>query len=845
MSNNKYHTIYSTDDLGGMVYPFLPTNWQWQIVSRPLSEENALNHIMQAVSPTLRWVKDDKVLDLYVPGMNTADFLTRTGLNPSLHKGGYVLSKRLSRVMRPFYYAQFYAKEEVTIYYDELLNGRLWDGCGLVSRAFIQQMADSLILSAHNRRELLHSERFEVTTLHEDGQDKGHVLVVDDLAYDFVFPAHSTKTELWLQNGRIFIGLHPVHSEDQMCLDIQSLINLYPFFQPEQLWAWAKMESELFLDGIRNGRMNNILNRLYNIETAADLESLAGWHVGEYVASGGDVMWFAGMVKAVAKQHLNRLSSRTDRLRCPCPGGRYYLFPAAVGNRQVPEGHIELDAACATAWVNDQDWLTTIVKVLGGCDGDDAVWVFPFCDEDDCEKVLVWRSPNQVGEYVTLHPTPNSHRLQWDTIAGPLPTPKMKSRLLPPRIDSCNYQYGTLSEANGPDKSVPSYSPQALLSTIQRAIANAGVLGAHCNVLMMCKAVYGRLPKTLPATLEAVIDGSVKTGLDLSPVKEWNQMALQRMVKQGQNNPNRAIPAALFGRLPDWLQAQAKTADTHWLDTLTQVMVHHQIQYQAEADALAAEACPPLELFQQGRDWLAVGKEFRQVYAQVFRDSDDDPRTAESMERLDMARAISEAYLAQWPADKRACVLLGASAHLYSQGCQHGEPVRDGLLWQLGKKQAENGRSRGIAHLMIDALRQIGLLGEPVWTTVGAVLHYQNAPCARCAGVPITLSGVWFNWYKTTLRQPAELPKRMSDVSSAAREKAKTHIAALAEDKFVGMVLETAVTETHRVATYTSHGNLFGYVQKGQELLAARHNQWRIAWATAVDGNIRAILTPC
>jgi hypothetical protein len=306
-------------------------------------------------------------------------------------KGGYVLSKRLSRVMRPYRYWGFFSEDEVTIDYNELLDGRLWDGCGLVSRAFVQRLADSLdpstslislirsgqALQNRRRRELLQTNRFEVTTLHADGQDKGHILVVDDLTCDFMFPAGSAKTELALEGGRIFIGLNPIHSEDQMCLDIQSIINLYPFFQTEKLLAWAGMESELFLSGIRDGRLESILNRLYDAESVSDLDSLADWHVGEYIASGGRLMWFAGMVKAVAKQHLKRLGSRASKLRTPIPGGRYYIFPAAVGERQVPEGYIELDPACATAWVNDNDWLNYIVDVLGGCDGDDALWVFP------------------------------------------------------------------------------------------------------------------------------------------------------------------------------------------------------------------------------------------------------------------------------------------------------------------------------------------------------------------------------------------------------------------------------------------------------------------------------------
>lgn len=845
------------DNRGGLAYPFLPNELEWQIISRPFGDEEAMAKIFQADPPTLRWVKDNKVLDLHVPGMakqsmDTQTFLERTGLQLSMHKGGYVLSKRLSRVMRPYRYWRFFSEDEVTIDYNEFLDGKLWDGSGQVSRSFIQRLADSLDLDDRHRRELLHTNRFEVTTLHAGGQDKGHVLVVDDLAADFMFPAGSAKQELALVDGRIFIGLNPIHSEDQMCLDVQSLINLHPFFQPEHLLAWAGMESALFLSGIRDGRLEVILNRLYDAESVSDLDSLADWHVGEYIASGGSLMWFAGMVKAVAKQHLNRLGSRASKLRCPAPGARYYLFPAAVGDRDVPEGYIELDPTCATAWVNDNDWLTYIVDVLGGCDGDDAVWVLPFSDVSDNgqRKMLVWRSPNQLGEYVVLQPTANSHVVEWDVLDGQLSYPKMQSRLLPDRIDSANYQYGRLSEASDSQKVAESYSIEAMLSTIQRAAANQGVLGAHCNALMLCKAIYGRLPDKLPATLEAVIDGSVKTGLDLTPVKQWNQMAITRMVKHGQANANRAMPDVLLDRLPEWLREQANAAEHHWLDTLANALDLHKAQYWADVEALAYEACPPLELFEHGRDWLHVGKELRQAYSRVIRQAingndevaHDDVSTALNT-GFDAARAASETFLSQWPADKRHNVLIGAATYLYAQGPQDGEPVRDALIWQLGKKRDgdDSGRESGIAQAMLEALRQIGLLGEPVWTTAGAVLHYHDEPCARCAGVPVRISGVWFNWLRAT--RP-DTPATMSLVPKPQRDQAKARIADYVQDKFRGMMLFTEVTDNNRVVTRTPLGNLFGYVQKDHELAAIRHDQWRIAWAHVVDGNVYSILEP-
>jgi hypothetical protein len=254
-------------------------------------------------------------------------------------------------------------------------------------------------------------------------------------------------------------------------------------------------------------------------------------------------------------------------------------------------------------------------------------------------------------------------------------------------------------------------------------------------------------------------------------------------------------------------------------------------------EALAAEACPPVELFEHGRDWLHVGKDLRCAYSRVHRDGSEEADEA----IYTAARTTSEAFLSQWPADKRHCVLLGAAAYLYAQGPQKGEPVRDGLLWQLGARREGSGRYPGMANQMLDALRQVGLMGEPVWTLQGAVLHYRDQPQARCSGVPVRLNGVWFNLLRAT--QP-DTPERMSLVPKPQREQAKARIADFVQDQFRDMLLFTEVTDGNRVVTRTPHGNLFGYVQRDHELAAVRYDQWRIAWAHAVDGNVLAVLTP-
>ncbi|NLF66152.1 MAG: hypothetical protein GX579_16300, partial [Chloroflexi bacterium] len=817
------------DDLGGMAYPFLPAELKWAIVSRPLGNAGQMHAIYDAPPPTLRWVKDDKVLDLHVPGLDTETFLARSGLCLSMERGGYTLSKRLSRVMRPYRFWGFFDVAQVAIEHSSALDGRLWDGCGLVSRTFVERLAGRPELDERHRRELLRTRRFEVTCLHADGQEKGHVLVVDDLAVDFLFPAGSSKGELALAGNQVFIGLVPVHHSDEMCLDIQSLINLHPFFRPEQLLVWMELESALFLEGIASGRLAEVMGRLAGIASEEELAGLSNWHVGEYLASGGHPLWFAGVARSLARQHLNRLGRRERRLRCPAPGGRYYVFPAAVDGRDVPAGHVELEPETSTAWVNDGDWLDYLARVLGGCDGDDALWVLPFTDGDNERKVLAWRSPNQLGEYVLLKPTENSHTLRWAIPGGRhIATPKMNSRLLPPRIDSCHYQYGELKEADDRSFVSTEYAIAAMASTVSRAAANQGTLGSFCNVAMVTKALYGRLPERLPATLESVIDGSVKTGLDLTPVKAWTRKAAAAIVRQG-----KPVPASLAHRLLPLLgkklQGELVTSDGHWLDALTAAMERHAAQYWADVEALATEAVPPLALFEHGRDWLPIGQELRAVYARVIREAaGGDEAATDAAQGLDgavfaAARAASEAFLAQWPAGHRPCVLLGAAAFLYAEGPRNGAPVRDSVLWQLGEKRVRAGRAPGIAQQMLAALRGIGLLSEPVWTDEGAALCYREAPCSRSPGVPVTINGTWFNLLKAT--RPGT-PQKMSQVPRTEREQAKARIAALAADGFVGMLLTTAVTDADRIITRTPRGNLFGYVQRDHELAAVRHDRW-------------------
>ena len=111
-----YSVISPETALGGAVYPFLAqTGRAWRIVARPVDgqEEVAPADTFGQETPTLRWVNGDQVTDLYVDGMDTNQFLQATGLTLSLKKGSFVLSKRLSRLMRPHFVSGFFAPDEV------------------------------------------------------------------------------------------------------------------------------------------------------------------------------------------------------------------------------------------------------------------------------------------------------------------------------------------------------------------------------------------------------------------------------------------------------------------------------------------------------------------------------------------------------------------------------------------------------------------------------------------------------------------------------------------------------------------------------------------------------------
>ena len=728
--------------LGGATYPFLENLGRaWRLLTLPidLTPDYLPAHTFGQEMPALRWVNGDKIHDLFVDGMDTEQLLAKTGLKLSLDKGGFVLSKRLSRLMRPYFVSDFFEPDDVKIAYLEQTEdeAKIWDGAGLVSRAMLQKMMLGNDLSSAKRIqlewELKHAKRVEFTVMTPNGQDKGHAIVAEDLRddagnpVDFLLP-QDTKGEISLHNGKTWVGFNFVHGHNQMRLDIQSLINLHPFFEEEQLLAWLKDEGDLFLEAIQSGEIREVMGR---IDPQAKLEDIQRWSLKEYLASGGHPMWFRTHVKALVNQHLKRLNHQTlGKMRLPLPGGRHYVMPASVGERAgisltIPVGEIQIEPKTSTAWVNDEDWLalkdspkaTGIAGILGGADNDDALWLHPFTDYDGEKKVLAWRSPNQVGEYVILRPIPNSAELAWiDGVGKETKYPKADSRKLPARTDMTAVPYLGLVDANkleiGKEQG---YTVGVMDTTIDRALANKGALGMTCNSLMLQKALFDGLPKDPPAPLEEIIDSAVKTGADLSQVVLWNYAKSRALLEQGVK-----MPALLWRRLsydrndPENRPPAPQPTTDHWLDRLEKGIKQHIGGMLERRNELMAQAMPPPQLFERMADeaeMVRLGRRLNQVFAGAL----NQKRKSDGQVPIQQARLRVERFLSHFPPSQQRRILLGALVSVHE-----GEmPASDAVAWLSGDREVPADES--ISHRTIQALREIGILDELIETAAGII----------------------------------------------------------------------------------------------------------------------------
>ncbi|MEL7432617.1 MAG: hypothetical protein AAFN11_01600, partial [Chloroflexota bacterium] len=604
----------------------------------------------------------------------------------------------------------------------------------------------------------------------------------------------------------------------------QSLINLWGFFRHDDLMKWIHEEGELFLHSVQNGDVAAAMQRIDQTDVEDDdeaLEAITNWHIREYLASGGDPMWFGSIIKGLINQHLKRINhSSLGRFRLPVPGGRYYVMTDEVGGIEIPPGEIKLDTESSTAWVNSDDWVTHIADVLGGADQDDALWIFPFTDYDESLQILAWRSPNQLGEYVVFKPTKDSHIPEWEALNHTTVFPPADSRDLPPRIDTIEPDYLNLvnpDTAGGLGEWLNQYTIDGMKFTIQRASENRGALGMYCNALLLARALYNKLPSKPPAPLEDVIDGSVKTGTDLQAVKEWCFSASRKIVEARTPVPTRLVERLSLANEKDKPPLIPEISKNHWFDKLIAGIEEHIAYIQTERDVIMTQASPPIEVFRVGYEssMLERGARFNQIYTSRLPWASRKRRGNLPIEdTLELARQDTTKYLdreSDGDGQTKYRVLLAALAHYYTNPDHIG---RDESVWQLGPKNHMGTRDSGIAQDTIQALREVGILDQLSRLNNGRIVRYPSARVLPTASHPVKIAGVWFNyWRAVCAADDKEVPERMQQVKKSDADWAKVQVEQLAHSTFRNMTIEIRL-EGDRAVAYTEKGNIFGYIAK-------------------------------
>ena len=181
--------INATTQLGGATYPFLHRLGRpWMIHAWDVDDE-ARQHYNAPIA--LRWVNGNTVNDLYIEGMDSRAFLAATGLRPQMINGGFVLSKRISRIMRPYFMSAFFERDAITVQYLDQTDrdATVWDGAGRVRRSVLRRVLEQMpdlpgSKQAEMTAELTHARRIEFTMMGmgqwsdhcAGGQDKGHAM---------------------------------------------------------------------------------------------------------------------------------------------------------------------------------------------------------------------------------------------------------------------------------------------------------------------------------------------------------------------------------------------------------------------------------------------------------------------------------------------------------------------------------------------------------------------------------------------------------------------------------------------------------------------------------------------
>lgn len=708
--------------LGYQEYPMLDMAFdEWRITAIKYGSEAASNYIKGTLtSHSYAYVKDEGAIfiDAMLNGKKVTEreYEELMGFTASMKNGGYKMSKRYSRwqgIFKPYQWAIF-DRSELTIVYNPELDEKEHDGIIFLSPRFMGKM-ERKVSSMPRLREVAKTikknnmriyrtdagNRLEATVMADEQQLKGHAIqtvsnhvMLDGkmVAFDIMVPAKAGKPEIAYRADQVFVGLKGIKGHDHMALDFQSLVNLVDFFGVDPLLEELKAAGSNWLAAIENGDAAYVLDRSGSIDKLTGIDKLRSWVLADFCTSGGDLMWFAGMVRKAAATFEKQLSMRTlGKHRFPVLGGRWYIAADSSLSVKLQPGHARILDDRASLAVPAAEYVGYIQKVLGGCDGDDGVWVRPFTDHDGLRKLLIWRSPNGEGEYIVM--LADSYGYQFSKY------PEMDSRKLPPRIDTVKKEWQHLpaiEKADVPDQ----YRSESLIFDIMRAENSAGNLGTFINTQMAVK-MHG-WDYDCPFPQEEMVDYTVKDGGDTTPGRQWAEETVRDAVIKRKLPVSRHIIHRIAFALNPKEIASLKHTEGNWIDVLLNGARAYLDIFKQQTEMLAAKATPPMQVWSYGKSTILEGSELRQSYRELCRLHGLDQSSNPTPEQW--SRVLGELYkLLPEGSIERQNLLLGVAASIYAQNADRDTAANDGLLWMSNPHRNEES----MGSIMVSALRRV------------------------------------------------------------------------------------------------------------------------------------------
>jgi hypothetical protein len=802
----------------GAVYPFL-TGLAWLILSMGIFEDTE-------EEGSIGWVRSDKfsilqlrnTADGKIMNMDEALKALKLTVNPG-NKTMPTVSKRLSRIMRPYFMSAFIPADRVVIQYDPELN-KIMDGAGVITRKFLRSISLRLVAGLEQQkrkemlRELKYSHRLELTIMTNRGQDKGHVYVTDeDFAFDILLP-QDTKSEVKYTGDDVFIGLQPVHGRNNLWIDSQSMVNLYPFFSGQQMIAWTHEFVVDYIEAIKNGDTPRLMGTLNSIKS---IEKLAEWPIREYLLSGGHPMDFAAVTMSAIRTLIKQIRDNADDqgINLPIPGMRRYLFSAAVRGLHLQAGECLIEGE--SIFVSNRDYIA-LAKTLGGADQDDSLLITQFVDHDGERKALCWRNPNQYGEYVVLNPIAQSDAQQW---LGKEFYPTLDSRKLPTPIGQQQIKSLNLVQPSEALVGLP-YSWDSLHKTVTVMRKNAGALGATCNLFMAQVATFGTMFTEIPDYLEKVIDSTVKTGDDVAEVLKWVTTTIRDWADNGVQVPHHIFPRVSRSLLKNQHLGFKQGA---WFDRLYDG-INAEIEWvRNEAEAMCRSIMPPTAIMTAGQPWTTQGAALRKLYWEIFNNEVAQYNATEEI-AAERARLAILKTLAGY-GELAPYIVLGALVQSYI--VRNDKVMPDEWLWGKGIRVNERTEP-GIGNMTVAAIRLTGHIQTPA--VYGGRIHMEQADKATSPTMPAKLGYVWFN---TMQDKPGKPGLVEPELAKELKQK-------VAETNWSGFQIEIR-QENGRVLAY-ANDSVFAYINANTEDPVQGITRATIAAAVVQDGNLIVSLIP-